>query len=65
MYVYVVTCGEKYCGGHVCGIHKSEKKAEERALSIPTNFKGGWEKISDGRWENGVDYVQVDKVKVQ
>ena len=65
MDVYVVSHGEKNEGGHVIGVFKSKKDATDCALAVPRCFKGGWGEIEPLYWENGCDYVVVEKVTVK
>lgn len=69
MTIYLVEAGEKYEGGQVISVHKSETNAIREALNVECHFEGGWVRkdsvyYKNLCWFNGCDYVRVVEMEV-
>jgi len=65
MKVYIISRGEKSEGSNIVDIFNERKKAVECALAQQTHFEGGWVKIDDNYYENGCDFVSVQRFKMK
>lgn len=64
-FVYVVSTGENNQGGHVVSIHRTAVRAVNAALNTEPHFAGGWRNNGKWNWANGVDWLKVQRMKVQ
>jgi hypothetical protein len=65
MIVYIVLHGEQHEGGSVVSVHVTRKSAVDTALKQKCCFAGGWTEREDHLWENGCDFVQVLRFRVE
>jgi len=64
-YIWVVLHGERCEGGTVTGIYKKKRDARKKALFTDTCFEGGWTLIHKNYWENGCDYVEIERWRIK
>ena len=59
--VYIVSSGEKYEGGSIEGVYLTKEDADIAAMKVECCFDGGWTFKEDGYWENGCDWLMVER----
>jgi len=62
MEVYIAITGEQFEASSIIGVFDEYEKAEKKVLDEECHFDGGWKKTGKfSYWENGCDYISIEK----